>query len=342
MSGRDMDFYLDNPEDFEKLSEEDKALLASGGTLQGDTANVDADASATEESSDPPAAAEAAEDGSKDDATAKTDSEPVVVAKDGKHTIPYSELEAAREQARRLEQELRELRDQRQASVPAVDAKKEEQAAEAAKSVADASAALADLVRERDDALYSGDSEKAHSLSLKIIGIQNEQSTKAALAAFEERQKQERALSEQQTEEQASTAKAQELVAKYTFLNPDSPDVNQDAIDLVVARRDQLLASGMPLSKAIEQAVEKVAPLFSREEKVQPVQTQSADVAKKAAEAIEKAKSAVPTSLSSAPAGASPHHDESESLRAMSGLGLLGKFAGKSPEEIERMISRAI
>ena len=116
MSGRNIEDFFSDPEAFDALNEEDKARLLAGESLEGETdANTDTEGEAgesqategegetAEESSATPAAA-TPEEGKKEEA------EPVVLAKDGKNTIPFSVLEAERERARQLEQELAALK----------------------------------------------------------------------------------------------------------------------------------------------------------------------------------------------------------------------------------------
>jgi hypothetical protein len=329
MSGRTIDDFLDDADAFNALSDEDKARLVAGETLEGETNTDPVDPVVpVEENGEPPAAVVV--DPAKSDPPVVV--EPVVLAKDGQHTIPFSELESARERARQLELQVQEL-----------------QAAKVEKPQADPPAtaepsfdeALASLVKERDEALFSGDTETAHQLSMKIIGVQQEQATRAALAVMESREAQKQEKDDRESAMADANARAAVLVEKYPFLNPQGPATNQDAIDLVVAQRDRLMQQGVSFADAVEQAVAKVAPLFA--DKGSPTkQPEAVDVAAKAAEAISKAKAAVPTSLSQVPAGASVHHDEGEAIRSDSGLSLINRFLGKSPEEIEKIVNRVI
>lgn len=328
MSGRNLEDFFSDPDAFEALNEEDKARLLAGESLEGETnaaANAEGEGSKAEESSATPDAATPEEE-------KKEEAEPVVLAKDGKNTIPFSVLEQERERARQLEQELAALKKAPTGSTEAEGKSTEE-------GQVSASDQISALVSERDEALYAGDTERAHELSMKIIGIQNDL---AASSALEKLRAENSARQEQETQEQAlaaATERANALVEKYPFLNPDAPTANQVAIDGVVAERNRLVASGVPLANAIEQAVAKVAPMF--ESKTTTTQ-QPADATAKAAEAIAKAKAQVPTSLSQVPAGSAAHHDEGEAIRNKSGLNLMQTFEGKSSDEILKLMSRVI
>lgn len=332
MSGRTIDDFLDDADAFNALSDEDKALLVSGGVLEGETKAdpVDPEPKA-EENGEPPAAVAV-----EPEKSAPTDVvEPVVLAKDGQHTIPFSELEAARERARQLEQQVQELQ-------AAKEVKPQAEPAQAATAVTEPAPdeALAALVKERDEALFTGDTDAAHQLSMKIIGIQQAQATQAALAVMESREAEKAARDARESAMSDAQTRAAALVEKYPFLNPEGPATNTDAIDLVVAERDRLMQQGMSFADAVEKAVGKVAPLFDKG--VTTKQPDPVDVAAKAAEAISKAKATVPTSLSQVPAGAAVHHDEGEAIRSDSGLSLINRFLGKSPDEIEKIVNRVI
>lgn len=343
MSGRNIEDFLSDPDAFEALSEEDKARLLTGGTLEGETdAGTDTEGN-TDESQEAKGQSETAEESSATPAAANpeegkevADPEPVVLAKDGKNTIPFSVLEAERERVRQLEQELAARSKAPQTESKDTEGKPATEEGAQATSTDELSA----LVAERDEALYAGDQERAHELSMKIIGIQNDIAAEAAVA----RMKAETSASkERDTQEQmvaAATERAAALVEKYPFLNPDDPAANQVAIDGVVAERNRLVASGVPLADAIEKAVAKVAPMF--EQKPTTTQQPAEATAKAAADAIAKAKAQVPTSLSQVPAGSAAHHDEGEAIRNKSGLSLLQVFEGKSSEEALKLMSRVI
>ena len=338
MSGRNIEDFFSDPDAFAALNEEDKARLLAGESLEGETDATTKTEGETGESLTAEGEGEKAEEGSAtpDAATPeegkKEEAEPVVLAKDGKNTIPFSVLEQERERARQLEQELATLKQSPAGS-------KEAEGKSTEEGQVSASDQISALVSERDEALYAGDTERAHELSMKIIGIQNDL---AASSALEKLRAENSANKEKETQEQAlasATERANALVEKYPFLNPEASTANQVAIDGVVAERNRLVASGVSLADAIEQAVAKVAPMFEQK----PTTTQQpADATAKAAEVIAKAKAQVPTSLSQVPAGSAAHHDEGEAIRNKSGLSLMQTFEGKSSDEILKLMSRVI
>lgn len=326
---------MENADEFAALSDDDKARLFAGEALQGDTdkANTpDADTAtdAATESSETPAAAKNVEP--ETDAAPTQAEEPVVLTKDGAHTIPFSVLEAERQRARDLEQQLQALQ-----------AAKPQDAADAAPTgvAVGANEDLKQLFAERDDALYSGDTEKAAELNMKIFDVQQELATQAAIERIDARNAEQAAKSAEQQMQLQASANAEAVGKKYSFLDFQSEKANHEAIDLVVAQRDRLVSQGVPFAEAILQAAEKVAPLFVQRTTTTAPEAKT-DAAARAAEVISKAKNQVPTSLSSVPAGASVHHDEGEAIRNRSGLSLLNTFEGKSADDILKLMSRVI
>lgn len=336
MSGRDLESFMENADEFAALSDDDKARLFAGESLQGDTvqaSETDAGTTAAEaatESSETPAAAKNVEP--ETDAAPTQAEEPVVLTKDGAHTIPFSVLEAERQRARDLEQQLLALQ-----------AAKPQDAADAAPTgvAVGANEDLKQLFAERDDALYSGDTEKAAELNMRIFNVQQELATQAAIERIDARNAEQAAKSAEQQMQLQASANAEAVGKKYSFLDFQSEKANHEAIDLVVAQRDRLVSQGVPFAEAILQAAEKVAPLFVQRTTTTAPEVKT-DAASRAAEVIAKAKTQVPTSLSSVPAGASAHHDEGEAIRNRSGLSLLSTFEGKSADDILKLISRVI
>lgn len=321
-SGRDFDSYMGDAEAFSALSEEDQARLMAGETLDGET---DAAPVPTEEISETPAADET---NTETPAEPAAEDPPVVLARDGQHTIPFAELEAARERARQLEQEVLALKSaQAEPAPPAAESPVEPQPIEAE---------IADLRRQYRDAMYSGDNDLAESLEAKIdaaLDRRMEAKMEAREAGRQEKVAQETEMSEAQT-------RAAALVEKYQFLNTQGPETNQKAIDLVVLMRNRFVAEGLPLADAIDKAVGEIAPLFSKP--TTQTKQPDTDAASKAAEVISKAKAQVPTSLSQVPAGSMAYHDEGEAIRNMNVNQLSRHLEGKSPAEIEQLMNRVL
>lgn len=329
MSGRNLESFMEDASAFDALSDDDKARLFNGDTLEGET---DASAAVAANAEESGAAPDAGVVGSQEEVK-PLDAEPVVQAKDGQHIIPFSELEAARERARALEQEVLTLK------AAAAGQETTQQPAESATPTAvDQMALLRDLMREQNEALIMTDTDKASEIGMKILAIQQDISDQRAIASSNARDAQRQEKDAQESAMANAQARASALVEKYPFLNPQGAEKNQVAIDGVVAERDRLMAQGIGFADAIEQAVAKVAPMFDSS----MAKPSNADVAKKAAEAISKAKAQVPTSLSQVPAGSMAHHDENEAIRNMDMGRLSRTLEGKSPEEIMKLMSKVL
>ena len=332
MSGRNLESYLNDAEAFEALSEEEQARLLTGETLEGDTEAAKPAEETIETPIDEPVAAT-------EDPAPAAEPEPVVLARDGQHTIPFSELESARARAQQLEQELLELKAGKAAEpAPVV----EPVAAQA--SVADRMAALDQQEEAAENAFDEGeiDRDELRKQLKAISGERMDLKVAEAQEKWTERQNAELAAQRQRLEQESIMADANKraaaLVEKYPFLNPQGPDTNQKAIDLVVLQRDKFMAEGMSFADAIDKAVGEIVPLFETKTTKQP----NADVAAKAAEVISKAKTKAPTSLSQVPAGARAPHDEVEAIREMDINQLSRSLEGKSPDEIMKLMSRVL
>ena len=87
---KDLAYFEANPDEFEALSDEDRMLLANGEPVEGEIAGESPDADSTDD------AEEQGDEGQEAEGQAE---EQVVLAKDGKHTIPFDELQKARDAA---------------------------------------------------------------------------------------------------------------------------------------------------------------------------------------------------------------------------------------------------
>lgn len=116
-------------------------------------------------------------------------------------------------------------------------------------------------MKARLAALASGDDDKALELDEKIQA--HTLSEARRLAREDMRAENVELTAKQQQTEMARTAA--ELVKAYPQLDPKSPDVDADAIDFVVARRDRLMAEGRPAHEALRLAVDVAAKRFGFE-----------------------------------------------------------------------------
>lgn len=318
--GKDIDYFLEHPEEFDQLSADDQAKITDGGSIEGEISSVPPDAAAAETNPEQQAA---------EPAEAKGDppETPVVLAKDGMHVIPFEELQSAREQARywqaRAEEALAQQQAEKppeQAPIPRVD--------------------LKELRRELREAAFMEDEDREAEIQEKIDAEILRRAEEAAYQRIERRD----ADARQRAAESAVQQAASKAIADYPFLDHTSPDANQEAIAQVQALSVLYANKGDAPADALCKAVEKVAGMYGMSTTSQSESEASAsgDVEAKAAAAIAKAKSTLPNSMSSIPSAAAPHHDEAEALLSMSPAQLASKFSGMTPDQIEAALSRVL
>jgi hypothetical protein len=314
---KDFDYFLAHPEEFEKLSAEDQAKLAEGQSIEGEISSVPPDAAATDETNPEQQEADPAE------ANSDPPEAPVVLAKDGKHTIPFEELQAAREQARYWQARAEEALVQRQAETqpepPVVD--------------------LKELRRELREAVFADNETLEAEIQEKIDAELTRRAEEAAYQRIERRD----AEARQRAAEQAVEAAAAKAIADYPFLDHTGPEANHEAIAQVQALSAFLYANnGSPPDKALADAVAKVVKMYVDPPPPKPDASGAGDIEAKAAAAIAKAKSPAPNSMSAIPSASVPHHDEAEAMLNMSPAQLSAKFSKMTPDQIEAAVSRIL
>lgn len=312
--------FLGNQEAYDNLTDEQIAALARGETVKyGDTA-------AEAENEEAPALDAAPEPETKEEAAkaveAKAEDEPVVLTKDGKHTIPYSELIDAREATKKAEKAADE------ATALANSLKAEVDAAKAVKAET-----------KEPEAVFGDYSEKALKDGVEKLVAQRVAETTAALESkFAE------ALAPIQ-KAAAEAATATHFKAIYEA-HPDTEQlVKGDALGKWVDAqpsfvRDQYKAviEGGSSAQVIELFNAFKASLPP--EKPVAAEPSKAEIAAKAAAVTAKAKGKTPTSLSDVPSGTITPVDEMEAMEKMNSTQLLTKMHGKSPKQILDLLSR--
>lgn len=292
---RDIDYYIEHPDEFEALSDADRAGLLDGSAVEGE--NIDA----------PPAV----DDQVTESASSDPEPEPVLLAKDGKHTIPFEELQTTREQVKALQQQVEDLRKQ----IPPAEEPPQPPSIDELE---------AQLEEAREQA-FLGDEEARDRVKELRAQIRDEHSrlTNARIAS---------ALETQRVEyEQAATAAAVNtavaaVVAKYPWLDHSGANADHDAIEKVRWLRDGYISKGMAPDKAIIAASEDMARF-------------------KTGPALEKpalhAKAKPPSSLSSIPSAGVVAADEVEAiLQENRGHLLQDKFMRMTPDQREKVMSR--
>lgn len=182
----------------------------------------------------------------------------------GSRVVPHARFNEVNEQYKqerearlRLEEELARLRGLQQQQQGGDQA---QATADDVQQAMDESDFDFDEAEERySEALYDGDTEAAKKIRAEIRAKERE-AAEAAAAAVIERERAEMQAKQQQEQIQGVVAKAYK---RYPFLNPDSGEMDQDAVDEVVALRNLYLQRGMPAAEAIAKAVDKVGPRYA-------------------------------------------------------------------------------
>ncbi|TJZ66813.1 hypothetical protein [Chitiniphilus eburneus] len=353
---KDLDFFMANQAEFDILSNDDKAALFAGGTLEGDTPTdpeptdkAGSDETGTGDSSDTPAAAGAQQEATRPDgqegpatsplASSGTEAAPavpeaVVLTRDGRHTIPFSELQSVRDQVQQLSQE-------KQVLLQALSSATAREAVAATPQPAEpAGYDFARAEQAMMEAIVNGDHETATQLRAEIFAAQRQMLEAEILADAEYRV--EAKFNEQRIRELYEVAILRTLT-DYPYLND-----NEAALAEVIEWRDFYADKGDLPHIALERAAARIAPQFKPADPVtqQPVPatapTPPVDVAARAAEIVAATKPRPPTSLSQVPATVAAPGDELAALRDMSGTRLIDRFAGKSPEQIMELLDRLV
>jgi uncharacterized protein YdcH (DUF465 family) len=288
MSAHSMSWFLEdeNAEAFAALDVEQMAALSKGGTVElGDTSE---------------AAPAVVEDSDGSPAVAEPEPEPVVLARDGKNTIPYRELEAARAKSTELEA----LSHQQAALIT------ELQAAKVADAGTGATAAQDDVMAK----LLEEYPELAETLA--PIFARFEGGSKAEVAALR----------------QELAALKQELAPIQKTVQDNSVEAHFAAIRGAHSDFDAVMASGKvhewvaTLPSYARTGAENVIKAGSTDEVIELLGQYKAtlpktvpdakDIETKALAAISKAKSTVPVTLGQVPAnGTSTIKEEPTDLK---------------------------
>ena len=308
---KDLSYFMEHPEEFDQLSDEDRMSLHIGESIEGEITGESPDAS-TEKS---------AEGTTENEAQTAAEEPIVVVAKDGKHTIPFEELQRAKDEAKYWQAQAEE------ASRLAQQSQSEQQQNQPA------AVDLKQLRRELREAMLLDNDARIEELEAQI---DEEISRKAEARAIQVLQQQ-----AAQAEERAISATAEILIKTYPDLDHTKPGANLEAIATVQALSAMYVNKGSTRAQALVDAVDRVAKLYGMGEKAKadlPDEAAMVKAEKVIAQASAKAK--VPSSLSSIPAAATPPADELQALSSMSVQQVQDKLMSMPREKILAVLSR--
>lgn len=246
--------------------------------------------------------------------------EPVILAKDGIHTIPFEKLAEARESERLARQMAAELQAQ-------LDALK---SAPAAKVETPEPVDHGDVFGDFSEEAIAKGVEKLVASKTAALTADLEARLAAVLAPLQEKQA-ESAIDEHFSTINKAHPDVESVVPSQEFNNwiDKQPSVVRGALKHAIEQ-----GTAPEVIEVLDAYKATLGKTVAAPTKV--------DVAAAAQAAIAKAQSAPPMSLSEIPAGANVMSDEVNAMMEMSSVGLMSKFDGKSPEQIMALMSRVL
>jgi len=246
--------------------------------------------------------------------------EPVILAKDGIHTIPFEKLTEARESERVARQIAADLQAQ-------LDALK---SAPAAKVETPEPVDHGDVFGDFSEEAIAKGVEKLVAAKTAAITADLEARLAAVLAPLQAKQV-ESAADQHFSAIDAKHPDVESVVPSQEFNNwiDSQPSVTRGALKHAI-------------EQGTAQEVIEVLDAYKASTGKTVAAPAKVDAAAAAQAVIAKAQAAPPMSLSEIPAGANVMSDEVNAMMEMSSTGLLGKFEGKSPEQIMALMSRVL
>jgi hypothetical protein len=259
----------------------------------------------------------------------------VVLAKDGKHTIPFESLQSARDQNKQLKQQLDEANAKLAAHQAPDQSQQTQQNAATAEALIQASGNDADVI-----ALFGDFSEEAlakgvNALINQRVSAQVEAAVQQALAPIQQQQQQMQQLSAEQqhfaTIESAhpdyeSIAESSEFA---TWMD-SQPSITRNAFNNV-------------LQGGSAQDVNELLSLYKSQNNVNqaaPAANPTAEMIAKAKQAVQNAPKQIPISVSDLPAGAPAALSAEERLSTLSGPELLLEMQNWSGDKVDEFLAR--
>jgi len=326
------DYFMANPDKFDALTDAQQVELLQNGSI---TAAGDTDSSASPDTTADVNADNNAGDGNKDvavdgNAVDTSAADPTgILSKDGQHVIPFSRLAEAQDEAARL----RALTAQQEQVIADLKAAKE------------ADAGTGDTKAQNDvlEELRAEFPELAEKLAPVISSLVD----KGVNAA----------VSKLSAEIQPLKDTAQETAVDKHFntirtAHSDFDALMQgDAVEKWIEKQPAFVQDRYKevLDRGTAKDVVELLGAYKAANNITAdvpgnKQPSSEDIKTAAKNAVEKAKGAkvAPMSLSDVPAGQMPASDELTAMDELSPTALMAKFEGKTPEQINAIISKII
>jgi hypothetical protein len=301
---KDAEYYENNPTEFDSLTDDEKDAVLTGESLEDDT-----EGESTEENSESSAAVE---------------EEPELLAKDGKHQIPYQELVDARSKAAEWEQ----FASQQAELIKSLQAAKVEDAGTGDTKSQDA--VLAE---------YQGEFPEVAEDMKPFIQRMIDEGIKAGLSQFENEIAQRVAPIEKIANETA----AERYFSSIRQAHPDADEIVDDKdFSAWVNKQPSFVKASYIEALEYKRPASDLIEMFSAYKEAAGIKNPVADVTGKAKAIIANTKRSGPGSLTDIPAGTTGQHDEAEQMMTMTSRELEQKFWNKSPSEINKIMSKLL
>jgi hypothetical protein len=303
---KDAEYYELNPEEFDTLSDEDTDSVLSGNFIEDETSS--------EEISD-----------SSDTEQEETEEQPEVLAKDGKHTIPFQVLEEARNKAAEWEQ----FASQQAELIKSLQAAKVEDA-----GTGDTKAQEAVLAE------YQGEFPEVAEDMRPYIQKMIDEGIKNGLSQFQNEINERVAPVEKIANETA----AERYFSSIRQAHPDVDEIVDDkAFNVWVNKQPSFVKASYIEALEYKRPASDLIEMFSAYKESVGIDKQPVTDVKGAAKTIiANTKRTNPGSLTDIPAGTTGKHDEVEQMLTMTSRELENKFFGKSPDEINKMMAKLL
>jgi hypothetical protein len=333
---KDVDYYLEHQDEYDALSEAERNTLTITGVLEsgeGDTKAAaetaaaeeqQAEASETKEQVAEPAAT-TEEDKSSTTAT-ETDEKPVVLTKDGKHTIPFETLQKARDEAANLEKVVAD----QQALI------------EQLKAAQTADAGTGKTANQ--DELLAGLKEHFPELAEVLAPVLEKitGSVKEQVSAIEAKLSQDLKPLQETAEKSAEQAHYEAIANAHS----DYQELlDSGKIEAWIATKPSFLRDSYNavLEKGTATQAIELFDSYKAENGAGKQETViTDDPAAKAKAAVAEAKAKPPVSLSDVPAGSKAPHDEAEALMQMGEVNLLQSMLNKPLDQIRGTLDKVL
>ncbi len=255
----------------------------------------------------------------------------VVLAKDGKHTIPYERLQETREQVQQYKQQVEQLTAQLAAQQTPGNTQVAQQNAAVAEALIEASGNNADVMAMFGDFSEEGIAKGVEAMVNQRVSVQVQAMIDQALAPFKQQQ---------------NLSAEQQHFAYIESAHPDFESIPESQeFQAWKDAQPSFIRSAYEdvLNKGSAEQVVELLSLYKSQNNVSPTVDTPAPtqaMVEKAKQAVQNAPSKVPHSVTDLPAGSPAGLSGDERLSALSGPELLAEMENWSPDQVEAYMSR--